>query len=314
MDAVNALLADVYLWKGEYDNCVGSCDAIINRSGSTLKMVSPELFYSQVFYQGNSAESIFELQFDDDVQVNTAVENLYGYSGDVFGEFSFPVTLAYNVEENIVGLYSPFVVKIGSSFVESKSDLRTKLFYRQSGGKFFVFKYAGLSRLENPDGTSIYRYRTRTANWIIYRLPEIYLMKAEAMIEKAKETNDKTQIEPVLSLVNKSYMRSNEESDSLKVSNYSELADVQKLILRERQREFLFEGKRWFDLVRLSKRDGSTNSLSDFVRTKNPGSTSNLSPTTLDAMYMPISLRELEANPKLKQNPFYEETTGTSQR
>jgi len=29
---------------------------------------------------------------------------------------------------------------------------------------------------------------------------------------------------------------------------------LEKLVLRERQRELLFEGKRWFDLVRMARR------------------------------------------------------------
>ena len=34
----------------------------------------------------------------------------------------------------------------------------------------------------------------------------------------------------------------------------------------------------------------------------------------MDAMYMPILDRELEANPMLKQNPYYEEAGNTSTR
>ena len=35
------------------------------------------------------------------------------------------------------------------------------------------------------------------------------------------------------------------------------------LVFDERRREFLFEGKRWFDLVRHTRRDGNTDYLVD---------------------------------------------------
>jgi hypothetical protein len=96
--------------------------------------------------------------------------------------------------------------------------------------------------------------------------------------------------------------------------NYPTADDVEKLVLRERHRELMFEGKRWYDLVRLARREGSTSSLNTYVGYKDPGSTNNLGARTLDAMYMPISQRELEANPKLKQNPFYQDDSSSSSR
>jgi hypothetical protein len=59
---VNALLADVYLWMDKYNECVAECDKII-KSGN-FGLVSGEDMFEEVFYQGNSNESIFELQFD----------------------------------------------------------------------------------------------------------------------------------------------------------------------------------------------------------------------------------------------------------
>jgi len=80
--------------------------------------------------------------------------------------------------------------------------------------------------------------------------------------------------------------------------------------VEERQREFAFEGKRWFDLLRNAKRNNyaelnlltTAASLSiapslqqaAFNKLKDPNS-----------HYMPIYFYEISSNPLLIQNPFY---------
>ena len=72
-NAVRALLADIYLWREEYNKCIEICDLILNDSKSDLKLETGENVLSRVFYMGNSKESIFELQFDDDQMFNWVV-------------------------------------------------------------------------------------------------------------------------------------------------------------------------------------------------------------------------------------------------
>jgi hypothetical protein len=66
LNAVNALLADVYLWDQQYDKCVATCDKILNNQ--SLQLVDGDELINSVFFTGNSKESIFELQFDKDIQ------------------------------------------------------------------------------------------------------------------------------------------------------------------------------------------------------------------------------------------------------
>lgn len=87
---------------------------------------------------------------------------------------------------------------------------------------------------------------------------------------------------------------------------------MEKLVLRERQRELLFEGKRWFDLARLARRENSVLSVNQYITEKMDESAS-IGLASMDALYMPIAKGELEANKNLKQNPFYEEHS-SSQR
>lgn len=315
LDAVNSLLADVYLWKGDYSLAVDACDRVL--ANNNLKLVHASLMFTQVFYLGNSTESIFELQFNENVQTNTPVRELYGYASDPLGELSFPPTLSYDIENGRVGAYSPFLYQVSTTVKESENDIRAKDSYFQYGGGYFIFKYSGVARQEMLTGFSQYRYRTNSANWIIYRLSDVILMKAEALVQLAKlDGNSQSKQKEAVELVNITYLRSNSAmgSDSLKLQNYQNINDVELLVLRERQRELMFEGKRWFDLVRWAKREGSTGTLNTFLLYKNPGSTSSGGAPVMDAMYMPISRRELEANKSLVQNPYYEESGSSSER
>jgi len=298
-NAVRALLADIYLWREKYDKCIEMCDQILN--DSDLELETGKNVIPRVFYQGNSKESIFELQFDDDQMFNWVVRDYYGDVGNTAGQWSFPGVF-------VTGKFSPFNYIVGNS-KESNKDLREKDFLRQEigGDKYYVFKYAGASRREDPTTeVSSYYYRNVTANWIVYRLSEIYLMKAEAMIQL--DTN----IAEAVELINTIYMRSNTDEDEkgLMAENYTTKLRLDELYMRERQRELMFEGKRWFDLMRMARRVNSPAPLLSYVTKKFSGGTSLQSTkmSVMDALYLPVHTDELKANSALVQNEFYKVT------
>ena len=73
LNAVNALLADVYLWDQKYSDCIDMCNRVINdKSNSTneptftlVSGIQAGNMLKKIFYTGNSTESIFELQFNE---------------------------------------------------------------------------------------------------------------------------------------------------------------------------------------------------------------------------------------------------------
>lgn len=182
-------------------------------------------------------------------------------------------------------------------------------------------------------------------NWIFYRLTEIMLFRAEAEIElaanlnaAAAEATDETE-EPAASgsskrrtkvvngmdlttaeeyyndafdLISAVYLRSNPAAVKTTTakpsrSNYKTRAEFEELLMNERQRELIFEGKRYFDLVRQSRREGNTNK---FVRALSPkfgegGSAIAIKMKQMDFMYMPILKTQMQVNPNLKQNSAY---------
>jgi hypothetical protein len=294
--SVQALLADIYLWKNEYQNCIDECDKVMNNK--SLNLLPARNAYTQLFYFGNSTESIFELQFKDNVQENYTINNFYG-TVSFSGLLSYPTTMSYNPYSGKAGAFSPFLYKVTPNFTESEKDIRAKDSYTETNQ---IFKYVGVTRVDNGTGDKgVYAYRTNTSNWIVYRLSDVMLMKAEALVELDSVPYFKS----ALSLVNKTYLRSNEGQDSLSLSNYSNQSDLRLLVLRERQRELLFEGKRWFDLVRMARRENSTQNLSNYVDRKSSGNSVSLGVPVIDALFMPISRSELQANPNLKQNKYY---------
>jgi hypothetical protein len=82
---------------------------------------------------------------------------------------------------------------------------------------------------------------------------------------------------------------------------------MRDLLFNERRRELMFEGKRWFDLVRLSLRTGSNDKLIELVTAKQKENVSaiKIKLHATDALFFPYAKRELDANPKLTQNPAY---------
>ncbi len=302
LNAVNAILADVYLWDEQYENCISICEEIL--ADPSLKLVEGRRLLNQVFYEGNSTESIFELQFDKDVQYNNIANIFLGYGGNPFGELSFPLYLTTR------GNFSPFDYA-ASSVKESTKDIRETNFFGTSvnGTGYAIYKYALIEASENADETITPRYRpaSSTVNWILYRLPDVILMKAEALVQLYRNDDD---LRSALRLVNETYLRSNLTADSLLYTNYANQGDMEKLVLRERQRELMFEGKRWFDLMRLVRRKADPTAMLPYISPKLSGDNMQIRRlSVMNALYMPILKRELEINTSLVQNPFYDENS-----
>ena len=85
---------------------------------------------------------------------------------------------------------------------------------------------------------------------------------------------------------------------------------MEKLILQERKREFMFEGKRWYDLARYSIRVGNNSYLAKQATTKYQINVNAIqiklsNPYTL---FWPINKDEMKRNINLRQNPAYGDT------
>mgnify|MGYP002853677979 CR=1 FL=1 len=336
--AVYALLADLYLWKGEWDKCIAACDYVLdfkqqqfeemkNREGNISDM---QLFngyplimerptgsttsghaYNEIFGTGNSFESIFELYFRNNQSVtNSYISNYYiaSNSGSIQNG-----RLAVNDEDG----YFYGKMPENRSELFSLSDCRAyESLMALSSSSCALVKYARQNVQFNTMGTisaSTLRLSssirsTNYSNWIVYRMTDVMLMKAEAEIEKG--SNYYPEAFSLINAVNKRAINAltPSVSDTLKYTDYSNtLQEMRDLLLTERQREFLFEGKRWYDLVRMALREGSTRNLATIVVKKQKVNKDAIKIKLADFnfLFFPYSRDELKVNPYLTQNPAY---------
>lgn len=356
-DAIHAMLCEMYLWKQDYDNCIRYADLVIDakkaiaeenrtenqRSGTISTNNTEERFngfpllsdnsgtnyygeaYSMLFGSDSYSrqydqEIIFQLIFDDDPRGNSMIAN--GAVNDFYG----------NVD-NKIGLVAPSdfllddIEKSNSRniFADKNKDVDARMYENCNSNQKSINKF--VTRTVDIDATSTsnvkvtygsaYTGGQNSSNWIIYRLTDIMLMKAEALTMKLREGVDQATLdynEPLLdqafSLINAVNKRSVCEttlSDTLVRGDYQTKNLMTTLVYQERQRELMFEGKRWFDLVRISRREGSTQTLAAAaLRKVTTGSTLIANKLVkMDAIYWPYNYEELKVNLNLVQNPAF---------
>ena len=135
------------------------------------------------------------------------------------------------------------------------------------------------------------------------------LMKAEALIQRSESDWPEA-----FKLINNVYKRANNiapetTTGSLNYESYStSRVAMEDLLFAERHREFLFEGKRWFDLVRLARRDGKTERLVSCAirKYRQDINVIKIKLTDPNYIYYPYAKSELKVNPLLKQNPAFD--------
>lgn len=179
--------------------------------------------------------------------------------------------------------------KKSETIIDKDNDLR------YCGPNKPIWKYLGV----NYNSTAMRNSNQRDGHFIYYRYADILLMKAEACNElgKIQQANE--------------LIRATIDRAGITYTNIVIKDDLRKAILDERAREFIIEGKRWFDLLRVAKRNhfekkqiiidmilaGADIQQQAVLRTK-----------VFDTMsyYLPIPEHELLYNQNLKQNPFYD--------
>jgi hypothetical protein len=95
--------------------------------------------------------------------------------------------------------------------------------------------------------------------------------------------------------------------DQLKFDDYNTKEKMEELVMEERHRELLFEGKRWYDLVRCSLRDDNTQYLRKQLGNKGLKNAGVISSklARMEAIFWPYNLDELKVNHNLTQNPAF---------
>ena len=200
--------------------------------------------YADVFAADQTSESIFEIYFSQTERNRIA-------------EYNFPTSLN------------------GRREVEPSADL---LAAYEAGDKRYTASIAFA-------GTSAYAIKyddlsLGADNFIVLRLADMYLIRAEAEAHKMAPN-----IVAIQNDINKIRMRANLSSTS-----ETSVSQLQRIIEKERRLEFAFEGHRWFDLVRTGRAVAVLSNVNSVNQT-----------------LFPIPSDEIQTNndPGMVQNPGY---------
>ena len=293
--------------KSDYEECVAYCDKIIAAKKDAHTMLRGETeqdyyladyedYYNSVFatslsgrydrtyYGMNSEESIFEIQYRYyysvektlTTETNPGVLKMYyKFNGSNNGSTPYVVTTVN------YGIYSGSTS--GTNIFKNEEDVRQNEFIysanNNSLSQFAVRKFIATSSCNQsvdntgPDVSSV------RPNWILYRLTDVMLMKAEALValndlstpavsegeenendadgtvedddDEAEQVDYLQQAFDLVYAVNTRSLPTG-STKTLKFSTYKDR--MESLVLYERARELCFEGKRWFDLMRYNYR------------------------------------------------------------
>ena len=336
-DGIDALLADIYLWRAsinhdadDYQKCVDYCDKIIaakkaahviderairpeDREEKDYYLSSYDNFYNDIFGENgqNAEESILELQFKTDGLSNPALYQMYYGFRNANSGYGYMKTTKY------YGDYSNSSDPNNRNVFKASTDQRIYEYcFNANEGidEHAVRKFVG--KASAGDGVSQDATKGSISyqqNWIFYRLTDVMLMKAEALVqldrpEEAFELAKVVNARAVSS--GTSYLRYDKNS-------------MEGMILLERARELCFEGKRYFDLLRynfrhmngiqydklLSEQSAFPANSEEFlgwVLAKYNDATAMKSKLPDERfLYMPLNEDELKVNTALIQNSAY---------
>lgn len=355
-DGINAVLADIYLWRGsvnrdaaDYEACVEYCNKVIaakkeayEQSPSRRRfggddekqdyyLSSYSDMYSDLFGQAgqNADESIFELQFRLSNAANSGLDQMYYRYNNASGNGN-----GYLKASKVYGS----VDATGRGVWMNSVDQRLYEYVYDATGtaeQYDVRKFVALSSAgtnNSAEGSpSSGRTFSMNRNWIFYRLTDVMLMKAEALVqlyELGGKADGDTRNEDAFNICkfinDRALSDANKTSYALKYTTYRDR--MEELVMAERARELCFEGKRWFDLMRYNYRH--TSQKADLKKTLSEGFVTNSDeffelalrkyavPTAMRSkirderyLYMPINQDEIEFNPNLVQNPVYKSSS-----
>lgn len=237
LTVLNALRAKISLYQERWTDAKFYATEVINDNTYGL-----EPYFGDLYPAGNSMEGVFEILFNEQ-------------DNNLLAQYFLPTAIGGRHE------FIP-----SESFINSfpeEDSIRLNNSVTEDSDGLYCSKYTEIS--------------TRSDNVYVFRLAEMYLIRAEAEAQLQGNIND---IQSDINMV-----RNRSDLGDTEASTYEELLQA---VAIERRRELAFEGHYWFDLVR-------TGSAMDSI----PEVTSE------NQYLMPIPLSEMQTNDAMEQNPDY---------
>lgn len=310
--ALYALMADVCLWNGDYDDCVKYCDMILNATDAFRPVfITNTNDWYRMFYPGNSNESIFELNWDYNIELkNNNFASLWSQSTSsrlIFTNEAMEKMRTETEELEKAGM-SPEGrmgrMMLGTYVTDNGSPYQT-------ANTFYMWKYNGTHVQDVTGGVRSHQ----DANFIIYRVAEIILMKAQAEIMRGNYREAVAQINRIRNragLANYNNIDLDSEDSDVLIGLLDEPTLLEE-VLSQKELEFMGEGKRWYDLLwfgRIKDKTYKEEFISEVLKGNQTTNKAWIRSVLVDpnAWYMPIPQADIDHNRLLEQNPYYATT------
>lgn len=296
------LKAEIYMWSAKVTTgnhtAVGSADLTVAKDALQQVVGKFTLLedFSEIFSEKNNDEVIFTIHFGDTEATNWASVFLYATADEskLVDENGTPLGDALDLKGRGGPLRHEWKQSFWNSYDENDSRRDATFLQYLAGSDFgIVLKKCVGSVNSNND-------RIFDSDIIVYRYADVLLMMAE--IENSLSGTCATYINQVRE-------RAYGDNYSAAVA-YTDgsFAENELAILREKDKEFAWEGKRWFDVVRMH--DAGKNSLVFSSDANYPvGGAGVATPllTSADAhkVLWPVDVNTLNINPLLEQTPGY---------
>lgn len=251
--ACKALLSRLYLYKGDLENAVKYASEVIEQMSLTDNADYVDMFCDP---QEIGTEAIFRL---NGYEQTTSLNTMFHYQSPV----GRPAD----------GLRSSY----------ASDDVRLQLFdYSYAGMDYrnVMLKYTCTKDVDSDND--------RYANVFIFRLSEMYLIRAEALNGMNRSSDAETDLKTLIA-------RAVGKNLSEITLEWSSAEDLDALISLERKKELCFEGHRFFDISRRHEnlvRDASTTSIVKTLEYPD------------NRFVLQIPYVEIDANHEMQQNPL----------
>jgi hypothetical protein len=262
---VYALLMDVNAWMHRYERVI----TIMNERVTALKSTE----WNLITTSGAAAfKSDWRAVFIEDANAAVSKEVLFSLAYDVYGNGINSAATYFATSQPKVWL---------SDYVKTQLYNTSDFRYGPTQWENVDSEHSKLNRKFWVNGTVFTGTTGRDVDLTLYRYADLVLLYAEAL---AMTDN----VSEAVYQLNRINTRSgNNPYFATDFVSRDELIDA---ILLERHREFLGEGKRWFDLVRCNR--------TDILKERNGV---EIKPSQI---YFPIHRDHINQNPLLVQNPY----------
>ena len=338
----------------DYQKCIDYCDMVIaSKKGQHRRtnsetggekpfyLATAENMYGELFVNQNAEESIFEIQ----CRANTELCRYYykwsdkngGYRNSSEGLFKASSFFANASSKHNVTNTNVFITSdmryYGSCFSHASSE--TTLNVRK-----MISNLPQTNKEAQARDNNMWTNANLNQNFPVYRLTDAMLMRAEAFVElSANDANPSDKLREAFNMVqavsSRAIYAENQDKDSIKWADFSGYSkdQMELFVMQERVREFCFEGKRWYDLLRYHYRHVNG---SDYTKTYGQMQAEDagfkpvsIYPKMLELMtraegsnaamvvakmqheaflYLPVPNSDIIVCPLLRQNPAYGST------